>query len=165
MSAPYLKFTGNAKDLKSMGFDFAKLFADNRMQWSIEDLKHIHYTRIWKAGSRITLDALVNYEGRFFESFFDREKEGLPLDIQTLGNSTYIRFVKNTETLEVRLCPNFIHSVKTDEMNFAVAFCSYMDSGKDKPTRPQWQAESIDVCALTTLGKLRKMGLVELAYH
>jgi hypothetical protein len=164
MSAPYLRFTGNVKNLKSIGFEFQKLFADNRINWSKEDLKHIHYTRIWKAGNRITLDALVNYEGRFFESFFHREKEGLPIDIKKLGANTYIHFAKNVETLEVNLCPDFIHNVKTAQMNFLLAFSAQPDNAKEVPERPLWHVDTIDIRALSTLGKLRKNGLVELAH-
>jgi len=165
MTAPHLKFTGNVKNLKTMGFEFQKLFADNRMQWSKEDLKHIHYTRIWKAGNRIALDALVNYEGRFFESFFHREKEGLPIDVKKLGANTYISFAKNTETFEVNLCPDYINNVKADDMSFMIAFSELSDNAKDTLERPQWQVETIDIRALSTIGKLKSAGFVELVYN
>ena len=52
----YLKFTGDYKKLKSMGFEFQKLYANNYMQW------HKNHFRVWKKGSDITHDEYDLYQ-------------------------------------------------------------------------------------------------------
>lgn len=56
----YLKFNGPLSELKSLGFEFCKLFADNRMQWNYEEF------RIWKRGSILTIDGMRGLEILFF---------------------------------------------------------------------------------------------------
>ena len=46
----YVKFTGDYSKLKSMGFEFQKLFANNYMQWCR------NHFRVWKKGGDITHD-------------------------------------------------------------------------------------------------------------
>lgn len=50
MKKGYVKFTGDYKKLKSMGFEFQKLYASNYMQWCK------NHFRVWKKGSDITHD-------------------------------------------------------------------------------------------------------------
>jgi len=52
----YLKFTGDYKKLKKMGFEFQKLYASNYMQW------HKNHFRVWKKGSDITHDEYDLYQ-------------------------------------------------------------------------------------------------------
>tara|TARA_Y100001956_G_C4094438_1_gene174516 strand:- start:426 stop:932 length:507 start_codon:yes stop_codon:yes gene_type:complete len=165
MSVPYLKFTGDFSQLKSMGFEFCKLFAGNRMQWSFENVKHMHYTRIWKAASRITLDDLTNYEGRFFEALFKRQKGDEPLEFHTLAGTNYLRFVKNIHTHEVSLCPNFIAERRKADEDFMQRASEYLDGKGPEPVRSEWEITSIEIAALATIGELRKKGWVELAYY
>lgn len=56
MSYEYIKFTGEYKKLKSMGFVFQRLFAGNYMQWCKDGI------RIWKKGSDITYDEINLYK-------------------------------------------------------------------------------------------------------
>jgi len=57
----HVKFTGTFKELKSQGFKFCKLFADNYMQWSK------YGVRVWKRGGDVTLD---NYNLYMLIKFF-----------------------------------------------------------------------------------------------
>jgi hypothetical protein len=59
----YLKFNGSLSELKYLGFEFCKLFADNRMQWNYEDF------RIWKRDSILTIDCIRGIEILFFKKF------------------------------------------------------------------------------------------------
>ncbi len=59
----YIKFVGDYGKLKSMGFEFCRLFASNYMQWCNNE------TRVWKKGEEVTLDRLTNFEGAFFELY------------------------------------------------------------------------------------------------
>lgn len=165
MSVPYLKFTGDFSQLKAMGFEFCKLFAGNRMQWSFENAKHIHYTRIWKAARRITLDDLTNYEGRFFEALFTRQKEKQPLDFVSCAGKNHIRFAKNSETREVSLCPDSIAKRKKEYDDFMVRMVDHLDGKCSEPERPAWEVTSIEIAALATIGEFNKKGWVELAYY
>lgn len=46
----YVKFTGDYSKLKSMGFTFQKLFANNYMQWERDGF------RVWKKGAELEHD-------------------------------------------------------------------------------------------------------------
>jgi len=52
----YVKFTGEYKKLKPMGFTFQKLYAADYMQW-----ERNHF-RVWKKGSEITHDEYDLYQ-------------------------------------------------------------------------------------------------------
>ena len=68
----YIKFTGEYGKLRSMGFVFQRLFANNYMQWCNKN------TRVWKNGAEVTHDRLTNFEGPFLELYM--ATDDLPID-------------------------------------------------------------------------------------
>lgn len=93
-----IEFIGDYSKLKSMGFEFQKLFAGNYMQWSFETDKDVSYTRIWKKGAEVTVDDLGIYAGFFFDEIFRLKALKLPLVIDNTGA---VRYVMDTVTKEV----------------------------------------------------------------
>lgn len=69
MEHKYIKFTGDYSKLKTMDYEFQKLYAGNYMQWCNDG------TRIWKKGGDVTIDRLTNFEGSFFEKYLAEKPE------------------------------------------------------------------------------------------
>ncbi len=61
MKQGYLKFTGDYSKLKSMGYTFQKLYANNYMSWRKSGLL------IYKRGAEVTI---TNYDGYALINFF-----------------------------------------------------------------------------------------------
>jgi len=94
----YIKFVGDYSKLKSMGYEFQKLFAGNYMQWcKRSDGKFSSSTRIFKKGAEVCLDRLTNYEGSFFELYMDYKNNGkdLPWKSSSFMKTVYLRVVVN----------------------------------------------------------------------
>jgi hypothetical protein len=95
----FIKFTGDYSKLKSMGYEFQRLYANNYMQWSKpSNGEWSPTTRVWKKGADVTMDALTNYEGAFFELYMDYKTRGEELPWHTSmyhGKTTYLRVITN----------------------------------------------------------------------
>ena len=97
----YIKFIGDYSRLMSMGYEFQKLYASNYMQWSkASDGEWSPTTRIWKKGAEVTMDALTNYEGAFFELYMDYKTKGKEIPIPwytstSFGTHTWLRVITN----------------------------------------------------------------------
>jgi hypothetical protein len=94
-SRAMLAFNGDYSALKDMGYSFQKLFAGNYMQWSLETRPHLSHVRIWKRQPQVTVDALTNFEGSFFQFLLDFRAKNKPLPMTSLG---CIECVKDLET-------------------------------------------------------------------
>ena len=72
-----IKFTGDYSKLKTMGYEFQKLYAGNYMQWCKRSGgEWSPTTRIFKKGSDVCMDRLTNFEGPFFELYMDYKNRG-----------------------------------------------------------------------------------------
>ena len=95
----YIKFIGDYSKLKTMGYEFQKLFANDYMQWSKRsDGEYSPTTRIWKKGAEVTMDRLTNYEGSFFELYMDYKQRGEELPWHTSNffrKHTTLRVITN----------------------------------------------------------------------
>ena len=81
----YIKFTGEFGKLKSMGFEFQKLYASNYMQWCNDE------TRVWKKGCDVTMDR-IPCEGLFFELYM-QHRDSLPWSKPGPFGGTYLRVI------------------------------------------------------------------------
>jgi len=91
----YLKFTGEYNQLKSLGFEFQKLYANDYLQWSKEEV------RVWKKGAQVTIDCLTNYEGAFLKLLESNKANGKSMRV--IDNSFFEIFVQRN----TRECFNY----------------------------------------------------------
>lgn len=87
----YIKFTGDFSKLKTMGFTFQRLYANNYMQWCNDD------TRVWKKGSDVTIGHLTNFEGEFFAQYMEL-RPNLPWSKPGPFGGSYLRFIVDHKT-------------------------------------------------------------------
>jgi len=67
MTFKQIGFTGDYAQLKSMGFEFQKLYAGNYMQWHHEESD----VRIWKKGADVTISQISGMEGQLLQMMLD----------------------------------------------------------------------------------------------
>ena len=88
---PYIKFTGKYNELKKMGFEFQRLFANNYMQWCNEEMG----IRVWKKGGDVTWDHDQDI-GKVFEFLATKPDVRIPAyDDKILGHfKASVKFYK-----------------------------------------------------------------------
>jgi hypothetical protein len=84
----YIRFTGEYSKLKSLGYEFQRLFAGNYMQW------HKDGVRVWKRGAEVTIDRLTNYEGEFLEFLLECRRT----DTKLVSRWKTVGFYLNSKT-------------------------------------------------------------------
>jgi len=150
----FIKFTGDYSKLKSMGYEFQALYASNYMQWSkASDGEWSPTTRVWKKGTEVTMDALTNYEGAFFELYMDYKNRGEEIPWHTsnfLGKSTYLRVITHRATRTV----SFDYELYVNQMREHI----------NNPDTATYEYESVvvDAKVLAALDEFIKLGWVEL---
>jgi hypothetical protein len=161
----YIKFTGDYSKLKSMGYEFQKLFANDYMQWSKRSgNEYSPTTRIWKKGAEVTMDRLTNYEGSFFELYMEYKTNGKELPWYTFGRSTYLRIVTNRAEGSVSFDYELYRELERRRMR---VFIEYEERGEEIPddlAEELFALESITITPkqLTALDELVNLGWVEL---
>lgn len=90
----YIRFKGDYSKLKSMGYEFQRLFARNYMQW------HNNETRIWKKGADVTIERVLNHSGAFLELYL-RHRKAEPWTTPGVFGGVYLRTVVNRDNGEV----------------------------------------------------------------
>lgn len=156
----YVKFLGDYSKLKSMGFTFQKLYANNYMQWSKDGF------RIWKKGGDITHDDYNLFKLiRFMRTnpvmrTWDSNPNG------NRGEKTYSFYKFYSDPDE-----NIYDYYPADEENRQ----KYLDNmhlyseagGYDENNPPPYLGDSICIGQkqLDFLQELNKMGWYELAYY
>lgn len=140
MGHKYIKFTGDFGKLKSMGYEFGKLFASNYMQWSRGG------TRVWKKGGDVTLERVLNHTGVFFEVYM-ANRNNLPW--QTISGRDRLYVVVNQEDGTV----SFDYESYVAECREAMAV----------PRAYKLESRSMSRKELEPLEELIELGWVELA--
>ena len=165
----FIKFTGDYSKLKSMGYEFQALYASNYMQWSkASDGEWSPTTRVWKKGTEVTMDALTNYEGTFFELYMDYKNRGEELPWHTcnyLGKSTYLRVITNNTDHSVTF--DYDTYVKQEKANHrawdrAEKAGIPTDEIPDDEFSHDLQSVVLSAKTLTALDEFIKLGWVEL---
>ena len=165
----YIKFIGDYSKLISMGYEFQKLYASNYMQWSkASDGEWSPTTRVWKKGTEVTMDALTNYEGTFFELYIGYKNRGEELPWHTsnfLGKSTYLRLITNNTDRSVSF--DYDTYINQEKANHAA-----WDKAEKKGIPPDempkdefshdLQSVVLSPKTLTALDEFIKLGWVEL---
>lgn len=91
----YVAFTGEYDQLKSMGFEFQKLYANNYQQWNLEDL------RVWKKGAELTFDRDPNRFAMILDFLMTVGFENIPYQDSTIFDDySYCKLYMNTITHE-----------------------------------------------------------------
>lgn len=155
----YIKFTGDYSKLKSMGYEFQKLFANDYMQWSkASDGEYSPTTRIWKKGAEVTMDRLTNYEGVFFELYMEYKTNGKELPWHTSNffrKHTTLRVITNNVDYTVSFDYNtYIEQERANHIAW--------DKDKDANTTHDLQSVPMDIKTLAALDELIALGWVEL---
>ena len=84
-----IKFTGPYPVLRSMGFEFARLYASNYMSWGYHDL------RIWKRGNDMTIGPVSGMEGQLLQMMIDQT----PTPVYLYGDTAILYYHKITNEL------------------------------------------------------------------
>ena len=155
----YIKFTGDYSKLKSMGYEFQKLFANDYMQWSKNSGDEWSpTTRIWKKGAEVTMDRLTNYEGVFFELYMEYKANGKELPWHTsttLGTHTWLRVITNNVDRTVSFDYNtYIEQERANHIAW--------DKDNDADTTHDLCSVVMDAKTLAALDELIALGWVEL---
>ena len=155
----YIKFTGDYSKLKPMGYEFQRLFAGNYMQWSkASDGEWSPTTRIWKKGTEVTMDALTNYEGAFFELYMEYKTNGKEIPWYTstsLGTHTWLRVITNNVDRTVSFDYNTY--IEQERANYAL-----FDTDDTDAMSHDLCSVVMDAKTLAALDKLIDLGWVEL---
>lgn len=131
----YVRFKGDYKELKNLGFKFQKLYARNYMQWGNEELG----LRVWKRGKDITFDEMNLYTLlKFLETYPTvRKMDG------------YIAFYKfHTDK------NNFTYEPWIEENH--QKYLSFMESFQKDYTGPELPYRTVVTVDLSTLEFLRE---------
>jgi len=155
----YIKFIGDYSKLMSMGYEFQKLYASNYMQWSKQsDGEWSPTTRIWKKGTEVTMDALTNYEGVFFELYMEYKANGKDIPWHTstsFGTHTWLRVITNNVDRTVSFDYNtYIEQERANHRAW--------DKDKDAITTHDLNSVVVDAKVLAALDELIDLGWVEL---
>ncbi len=148
----YLKFTGEYKQLKTMGYEFQKLFAGNYMQW------HKNGLRIFKRGSDITHGNIDLYK----LVKFMRGCES-PAHVQVSTNHISFFKVYNKDNSYEYLSMTEENRQKYIKINEAWGKVKSDTPENDLP--PHWTTEIVRKSMLIDLEELNKLGWYELAVY
>ena len=150
----YIKFIGDYSKLKSMGYGFQKLFANNYMQWSKHSgNEYSPSTRIWKKGTDVTIDQLTNYEGSFFELY--TSGENLPWSTGVFTKTPALRIVTNNRDYSVSF--DYQAYIEQERRNFEL-----YEAGKDDEASHNLSVVWLTKEHLAALDELIELGWVEL---
>lgn len=163
----YVKFTGDYSKLKSMGFTFQKLFANNYMQWEKD-----HF-RVWKGGHDITHD-----EYNLFKLISFIENNPLVEVRSSMFNNELLgyRCVKMYRPIETNR-HNYDYVEETEEIselfrNYYLRMHEYVElkkqtgvDNKDMRPEPMGDFFVISTEAVEMVKVLKDLGWYELAYH
>jgi len=171
-----IKFIGKYNELKSLGYDFQKLYAGDYMQWSKGD--DYNKVRVWKRGDDVTLGGrLTNQSGSFFRIVLENIKNGVEF-VTYIGNheneSAYFYVYLNKKTDELFgtsteydvACAAFKKEFLTDQgmldkVNEDPRLQQMID---DFPDRAEgWEKLHVEVNSVAPLYELIDLGWVELA--
>ena len=147
----YVKFTGDYSMLKSMGFTFQKLFANNYMQWAKDGF------RVWKRGHDITHDRYNLFKlVRFLESH-------PVVKIRDNGSISFFKFYSDPDQNIYDYYPATEENVKRYRDNMELWSSDKYD--KDNPPPYLGDMEHVKVKTLDMLKELKDMGWYELDYY
>lgn len=154
-----IKFTGDYSKLKSMGYEFQKLYAGNYMQWCKRSGgEWSPTTRIFKKGADVCMDRLTNFEGPFFELYMDYKNRGEELPWHTsmfLGKETYLRVIVSYDDFSVSFDYNlYIEQERANHKHF--------DAGNNDLVSTNLSSVTMNAETLAALDELIDLGWVEL---
>lgn len=141
----YIRFTGKYSKLKSMGYEFQKLFAGNYMQWGHDELGF----RVWKRGAELTIDRFTNHEGALLEYLINSRRDNVTLLVKQYSRSarSYITFYINQQSGEVTTddsgwLEEFRRFAKSDDiMNDPTLTHDWLNTS----TSPEWVRSLMDL--------------------
>lgn len=93
----YIKFTGDYAKLKSMGYEFQRLYAGNYMQWCSDNGNG--HLRVWKRGAELTIGPYINHEGSLLSMLIRYRERDKPLPLKHNAVPVWI----NRDTSEASL--------------------------------------------------------------
>lgn len=144
MTSTYVRFTGDFSGLKSLGYEFQKLYAANYMQWHKEGL------RVWRKGSDVTSDKLREpFFSQLVQIMIDRGGKA-PANEQH-GNLRWCRCYLNTETNELTL----------DETEWVEWYKAMSEAGKADINFNLWEATALFARDLLPIKELIDQGWLE----
>lgn len=154
MSNGYLKFTGEFAKLKSMGYEFQKLFAANYMQW------HKNGLRIFKRGSDITHGNIDLYKlVKFIRNTTSPDHVRM-----SEKHVSFYKFYSNADTNEYDYYPMTEENKKKYGDNMKQWGKVKDNTPKDK-LPPYMTTEIVRKSMLLDLEELNKLGWYELAEY
>ena len=151
MSNGYLKFTGDYTKLKSMGYTFQKLYANNYMSW------HKDETFIFKKGADISNGSVNLY----------KLVEFLRTNPKVKGYDTHISFYKfytNTNRNEYEFYPMTDENREIYGDNLR-AWLNVTDDTPEEEIPEQYDTIAVSKKLLTQLQELKDLGWYELIKH
>jgi len=145
-----IKFTGPYGKLKTLGFEFQRLFAGNYMQWHHDESD----IRIWKRGADLTINCIQNNEGDLLQWIIDK------VTITGYGarsnddDDLRFRVYKNIQTHEITLHDTEYMAEKKASM--------VMYTEQQLITHNIWQVEYMSAQTIYMLRELHSRGWIEI---